>query len=449
MIDLDSRLGAAAEDLWQHVGDVDVDPTSVAARRRVPLRNSAIAIGLCGLVGGAIVFDQATPSGGGTSSEVFVADPNALFAGSPSASYTDALAAAALAGITYPFDPELERDVVAAATTLGWSIDLASNRPSSVVRTLAPGVVAIDAHFEFAGDVSGIQVGISYGSADAVKQGSENRGDPLSTNGAAQIFVGTDSPQARAVELFDGLTIVYVRSEPSGGEARSLDELSTLAIAINRGFNERFGSLPPDGVALALGVGALETEIREAQQTESVAPPWTSAAVGEPIDAPQFATPLEGVDPNPELLQQMMGTSGDFETQVKRAGTLVSVSELPIGTVSVYDISAAGYSCVLIRETSGELNGTCAGTKSLKAGAHTMNSRRGADRPYVMGMLPPNGGYHAKEGNHVVRPDSSGVWYLFLSPGHGDLTVVSPQGTYEIGAQGLDNVAVTPGTTAG
>lgn len=74
---------------------------------------------------------------------------------------------------------------------------------------------------------------VSAGDPLAAVEGSSDRGQPLRVEGTARVFVGTDSDEARAVELFDGDRIVYVRSE-SAEVALDVETLVDIALVVNR-----------------------------------------------------------------------------------------------------------------------------------------------------------------------------------------------------------------------
>lgn len=54
------------------------------------------------------------------------------------------------------------------------------------------------------------------------------------SDGTISVYVGTDLAHARAVELFDSTTIIYVRSESTNQNASALTDLTTIALALNR-----------------------------------------------------------------------------------------------------------------------------------------------------------------------------------------------------------------------
>jgi hypothetical protein len=86
---------------------------------------------------------------------------------------------------------------------------------------------------DLGGTAGELQVSIRTGDAQAVANGTAVQRDLLERRDTAEIYLGTDGDAARAVELYDGTTIVYVRSEETN-DARTLDELTEVAVAINR-----------------------------------------------------------------------------------------------------------------------------------------------------------------------------------------------------------------------
>ena len=129
---------------------------------------------------------------------------------------------------------ELATAVAGATAAIGW------NGPLTEVRSAGGSIDGPDTVFAEVRvadpDVAGeLLVSVSTGDADAVTSGRDGHGEPLTVDGATEVYLGTDSDAARAVELFDldTTTIVYVRSESADGRARSVDDLITLALDIN------------------------------------------------------------------------------------------------------------------------------------------------------------------------------------------------------------------------
>lgn len=129
---------------------------------------------------------------------------------------------------------ELAAAVAGATAAIGW------NGPLTEVRSAGGSMDGPDTVFAEVRvadpDVAGeLLVSVSTGDADAVTSGRDGHGEPLTVDGVTEVYLGTDSDAARAVELFDldTTTIVYVRSESADGRARSVDDLITLALDIN------------------------------------------------------------------------------------------------------------------------------------------------------------------------------------------------------------------------
>ena len=124
-------------------------------------------------------------------------------------------------------------DVAAAVAEAGWAVAPPSDPVSQNSTDDGRGVQYFEVRLRD-GDVGELLVSIRTGDAAAVAAGTQSRGGLLQSDGTASVYLGTDSPGARAVELFDGTTIVYVRSEASNLNARSISDLSKLALAFNR-----------------------------------------------------------------------------------------------------------------------------------------------------------------------------------------------------------------------
>lgn len=128
---------------------------------------------------------------------------------------------------------DLAAAVAGATAAIGW------NGPLTEVRSAGGSVDGPAIRFAEVRladpDIAGeLLVSVSVGDADAVTAGRDGHGEPLSVSGTTEVYLGTDSDPARAVELFDlgAATIVYVRSESSDARARSVDDLTTLALDI-------------------------------------------------------------------------------------------------------------------------------------------------------------------------------------------------------------------------
>jgi hypothetical protein len=134
--------------------------------------------------------------------------------------------------ITQAAREQMVRDVVTAAADVGWTITLPTDHISQS-STDGHGVQYFEVRTTDS-DVGQLLVSIRTGDAEAVAAGTHNRPDLLRSDGTASVYLGTDSPEARAVELFDGATIIYVRSESSNENARPLADLTTVALALNR-----------------------------------------------------------------------------------------------------------------------------------------------------------------------------------------------------------------------
>lgn len=128
-------------------------------------------------------------------------------------------------------EQQLAELVADAGTAVGWTIALPGDLTASESRTDGAGIDFAEVHLTLH-DRGALLVSISTGDTAAAAVGTNNRGGLLRTVGSATIYLGTDSTTARAVELFDGSTIIYVRSE-SATEAESLDDLTAVALTLD------------------------------------------------------------------------------------------------------------------------------------------------------------------------------------------------------------------------
>lgn len=128
---------------------------------------------------------------------------------------------------------QMAHDVVAAAADVGWRITLPTDLISQSSTDDGQGVQYFEVRLTDSA-VGQLLVSIRTGDAAAVAAGTTNRTGLLQSDGSASVYLGTDSAQARAVELFDGTTIIYIRSESSNQSARALSDLTAMALALNR-----------------------------------------------------------------------------------------------------------------------------------------------------------------------------------------------------------------------
>lgn len=129
-------------------------------------------------------------------------------------------------------EQQLAALVADAGAAVGWTIELPGDLTASESRTDGAGIDFAEVRLTLR-DRGELLVAISTGDSDAAAAGTINRGDPLRTVGSATVYLGTNSTTARAVELFNGSTIIYVRSE-SATEAESLDDLTTIALTLDQ-----------------------------------------------------------------------------------------------------------------------------------------------------------------------------------------------------------------------
>lgn len=131
---------------------------------------------------------------------------------------------------TQAADQYLAELIRAAGPFAGWTVQLPADLTSSSAVHEPNGASYAEIHLQLAADTT-MQVSVRAGDPQAAAS-SDGRDGLLRTDGSARVYVGTDGPDARAVELVDGATIVYVRSE--SGTPASLDELTNAALTINR-----------------------------------------------------------------------------------------------------------------------------------------------------------------------------------------------------------------------
>ena len=127
-------------------------------------------------------------------------------------------------------DAYLANAVLAAGDSVGWTTDLRTDLTSSNAFTDTNGSTFAEVRLTLR-DGNRVLVSVRSGDPEAAET-ADGREGLLEQVGSARILVGTDGPNARAVELFDGTTIVYVRSEASS--ASPLDTLSRVAQAVNQ-----------------------------------------------------------------------------------------------------------------------------------------------------------------------------------------------------------------------
>ena len=121
-------------------------------------------------------------------------------------------------------------DLWATQTALSWAMEREVQRLEGPVEmTPEPlfreNVLAVGDHE--------LLLSVRAGDPEAAADGTSDSGKPLRVEGTARVFVGTDSDEARAVELFDGDRIVYVRAE-SAEVALDLETLVDIALVVNR-----------------------------------------------------------------------------------------------------------------------------------------------------------------------------------------------------------------------
>ena len=135
--------------------------------------------------------------------------------------------------LTEAAQQKMVHDVETAAADVGWKFTLPTDLISQSSTDDGQGVQYFEVRLTDS-DVGQLLVSIRTGDRQAVAAGTNNRTGLLQSVDRASVYLGTDSAQARAVELFDGTTIIYVRSESSNQSARALSELTTVALALNR-----------------------------------------------------------------------------------------------------------------------------------------------------------------------------------------------------------------------
>lgn len=129
-------------------------------------------------------------------------------------------------------EADLAEEVADAGSAVGLSIDPEQDILASSTRQPSPGVDHIEIRVDI-GDAGGeLLVSVNAGDALAARQGQAGRRELISSTGTTSVYVGTDDADARAVELFDGSRIIYVRSQGTSTPL-SLDELASIAQGVN------------------------------------------------------------------------------------------------------------------------------------------------------------------------------------------------------------------------
>ena len=129
---------------------------------------------------------------------------------------------------------DLARQVAAAVAEVGWSVTLPADLVSQTAQLAdSRGVANAEVRLRD-GDVGELFVSILTGDAAAVEAARNDHGQELQAAGTASVYLVVDGPDARAVQLVDGMTIITVRSDSSTGSARSIPDLTQLAFAFNR-----------------------------------------------------------------------------------------------------------------------------------------------------------------------------------------------------------------------
>ena len=205
MKDLDDQLDQAAAAVWAAVEDTHLSHHQPRPRRPLALIG-AVAIVVAGAVGIIGMTTWPGPSIVSTND----AQPQQ--------------------------STEFSSLVVGAANRLGWSFVL----PDDLISSSTPREATVTESSMAGRSYSEVKLRDSdgwllvsrlTGDPSAVKAGSDGRADLLRTDGTATVYLGTDGPNARAVELFDGDTIIYVRSQTAAPAA--LNDLIELALKVD------------------------------------------------------------------------------------------------------------------------------------------------------------------------------------------------------------------------
>ncbi len=128
--------------------------------------------------------------------------------------------------------PEGSRDFVitgdvAEQVAAFWNGQVSLDRSGTDSSQTEAGVFFRDTAVDFGGGrlLLGIRIGESVSVAE--------RSAPLATDGSAAVYLGTDGPDARAVELVDGERVIYARSDDTA-TPMELDELIAIVISLNQ-----------------------------------------------------------------------------------------------------------------------------------------------------------------------------------------------------------------------
>ncbi|MDY7101446.1 MAG: hypothetical protein S0880_09690 [Actinomycetota bacterium] len=231
MTDLDDRLTSAVDDLWWCVEDFDLPATvqrRPAAQPALAFVAATLLVVIVAVGFGSAVRD--TPRD--------MAASTARFQGGVTTATDVAAAPDGRSGPMTMREAHLASTVAAAGRGLGWDVDVPGDVLATTSRAPLPGVTFTEVHLDLGGAAGRLQVSYLRGDADAVAEGTSVERELVEQRGTADIYEGTDGNTARAVELFDGTTIVYVRSEWTS-DARSFAELVEIADAVNREHGDR------------------------------------------------------------------------------------------------------------------------------------------------------------------------------------------------------------------
>lgn len=108
-------------------------------------------------------------------------------------------------------EADLTAEVADAGSSFGLSVDLEHDILASSTRQPSPGVEHTEIQVVIGDGGGELLVSVNAGDVLAARQGQAGRRELISSTGTQSVYVGTDDAEARAVELFDGSRIIYVR----------------------------------------------------------------------------------------------------------------------------------------------------------------------------------------------------------------------------------------------
>ena len=302
---LDTRIKTAFDEILGHAPDIGETPAvevvylSGGARQGGSRVWIGVAAAMLAVVGAGGLIVMTTTRESGRAGEIGASQPAAASA-----------------------DNELARLVADAGSALGWTIAVPADVTASQSSTDRTGINYAEVRIRTQ-DGNELLVSVRTGDAEAAAAGRTNRDGLLRTIGSATIYIGTDSSHARSVELFDGTTIVYVRSD-SLSEATSLNDLSSIAVELNSRWDPRRLDFDVTNTAPTLVTAAV---LPSATTTAT-----TTSAVAGPVDPPAMTC---GPGGDGTEIASSPSTQMTFSVAATADDSVAIVAALPNGEAKV------------------------------------------------------------------------------------------------------------------